>query len=120
VGRYGVDVPAFERVALPVLDRVVAGGGLVVIDELGQMELFSQPFVQAVQRLFDQDVPVVATVHAKAHPVTDALKQRPDVELLTVTREGQEALLERLARRLMHPLGEDSSTRPNEAPHQAP
>jgi nucleoside-triphosphatase len=120
VGRYGVDVPAFERVALPAVERAVAGGGVVVIDELGQMELFSEPFVRAVRRLFEQDVPVVATVHAKAHPATDAFKQRPYIELLTVTQETQEALLERLATRLLGALGEESSARSNGEPHQGP
>jgi len=40
VGRYGVDLAAFERVALPAL-RVPRTGGVVVVDELGKMELAS-------------------------------------------------------------------------------
>jgi nucleoside-triphosphatase len=118
VGRYRVDVPGFERVALPALGRAAARGGLVVIDELGQMELFSQPFVRAVERIFEEDVPVVATVHARGHPVTDALKRRSGVELLTVTREAQDALLERLTADLMRALGEDSPSQQNEVPHR--
>jgi len=118
VGRYRVDVSAFERVALPALERAADRGGVVIIDELGQMELFSQPFIRAVQRIFEQDVPVVATVHARAHPVTDALKRRSDVELLTVTRQAHDALLKRLTTRLMRALEEDSPSRKNEVPHR--
>ena len=102
VGRYRVDVPAFERIALPAIDRAIRSGGVAVIDELGQMELYSSAFVQAVQHLFAQeDVPLVATVHAKAHPVTDPLKRHPGVELLTVTRATQEELLARVTARLL-------------------
>jgi nucleoside-triphosphatase len=36
-GRYGVDLAAFERVALPAL-RLPRTGGVVVVDELGKME----------------------------------------------------------------------------------
>ncbi|MGH3998240.1 MAG: nucleoside-triphosphatase [Pseudonocardiaceae bacterium] len=39
VGRFGVDVPAFERVALPALRRAQEIGGAVIIDEVGRMEL---------------------------------------------------------------------------------
>ncbi len=100
-GRYRVDVAAIERIAVPALTRAAAGGGVVIIDELGRMELYCEPFVRAAQRLFEQNVPLVATVQAKSHPLTDALKQRPGVELLTVTREGQERLLARITARLL-------------------
>lgn len=101
VGRYRVDVPAFEQVALPALAKAGRAGGVVVIDELGQMELFSGAFVAAVQRLFEQDVPLVATVHVKSHPVTDALRRRADVELLTVTRDAHEDLFAQVTDRLL-------------------
>jgi nucleoside-triphosphatase len=101
VGRYRVDVGAFERVAVPAVIRAARDDRLVVIDELGQMELYSQAFVRTVQQIFDHDVPVLATLHARAHPVTDALKQRPGVELITVTREDQQELLARIMARLL-------------------
>jgi nucleoside-triphosphatase len=43
VGRYGVDLKAFERVALVGLDRP-GEECVVLIDELGKMELASQRF----------------------------------------------------------------------------
>jgi nucleoside-triphosphatase len=61
VGRYGVDLPAFERVALPAL-RAPGTGGVVVVDELGKMELASAAFREAVEELLSRDVAVVATV----------------------------------------------------------
>ena len=109
VGRYGVDVAAFERIALPALRQAARPGMVTVIDELGQMELYSSPFVEAVQRLFARDMPVVATVHATAHPVTDALKRRRDVELLTVTRSAHDELFARVTARLLSGLGGTSS-----------
>jgi nucleoside-triphosphatase len=78
VGRYGVDLQAFERVALPTLGDPGAGG-LVVIDELGTMELASAAFRGAVQRLLDTDCSLLATVHTHRHPFTDDLKRRIQV-----------------------------------------
>jgi nucleoside-triphosphatase len=81
VGRYGVDLAAFEQVALPALGDPEAGG-VVVIDELGKMELASAAFRAAVQRLLGTDCSLVATVHAHRHPFTDALKRRIEVARL--------------------------------------
>jgi nucleoside-triphosphatase len=99
VGKYGVDLPAFERVALPAM-RDVAEGGAAVIDELGKMELASRDFREAVLALLARDVAVLATVHVYAHPFTDALKRRADVETIRVTAGNRDALPGELARRL--------------------
>ena len=44
VGKYGVDVPAFERIALPALRDAVQRKRIIVIDEIGKMELASRKF----------------------------------------------------------------------------
>lgn len=105
VGRFGVDVAAFERVALPALHRAQGSGGVVIIDELGRMELASAPFVEAVDALFAGRLPVVATVHVYEHPVTDALKVRADVQHVAVTEANRDELPAQLLRQLMHSAG---------------
>jgi nucleoside-triphosphatase len=99
VGKYGVDVEAFERVALPAL-KGIRKGQLVVIDEIGKMELASEAFCEAVERLVERDVGLVATVHSFRHPFTDALKRRDDVEVVKVTAANRDELPKRLAGRL--------------------
>ncbi len=100
VGRFGVDVPAFERVALPALRRAQETGGAVIIDELGRMELASAPFVAAVDTLLAGVLPVVATVHVYEHPITDVLKRRADVQLIAVTETNRDELPAQLFRQL--------------------
>jgi len=51
VGRYGVDLQAFERIALPAL-AASQPGGVVVVDELGKMELASAAFRDVVAVLW--------------------------------------------------------------------
>jgi nucleoside-triphosphatase len=99
VSRYGVDLEAFERVALPALEAT-ADADVVVIDELGKMELSSTRFCEAVSSLFESAVPVVATVHVFQHPFTETLKRREDVERFRVTRGTREALAAELVSRL--------------------
>ncbi len=99
VGKYGVDLAAFERVALSTLDEPTAGA-VVLVDELGKMELASQLFCEAVLSLFEAPADVVATVHIFRHPFTDSLKGRADVELVQVTHANRDALPGAIADRL--------------------
>jgi nucleoside-triphosphatase len=104
VGKYGVDLSTFEQLALPVL-ATPAQKGLVVLDELGKMELASEAFRTAVSGLFDRAVSIVATVLASRHPFTDALKRRHDVETIAVTIQNRDGLPRKLFERIERDLG---------------
>lgn len=99
VGRYGVDVAAFERVALPSL---VAGRQtqLVVIDEIGKMECFSGAFREAVVRALDADTPVLATIALRGDGFVERLKARGDVALIEITPANRDGLVGELVARL--------------------
>jgi nucleoside-triphosphatase len=99
VGRYGVDLPGFESLVLPELRRPSAGE-VVLIDELGKMELASAQFRETVAALFESEIPIVATVHVYRHPFTEALKRRPDVEVVRVTERNRDGLSQSLLKRL--------------------
>jgi nucleoside-triphosphatase len=99
VGKYGVDLEEFERIALPAVEP--PAGGAIVIDELGKMELASERFREAVGAVFDAEVPLVATVHAFRHPFTDELKRRSDVELVKLSKANRDELPDALAERVL-------------------
>ncbi|MFI9051574.1 nucleoside-triphosphatase [Streptomyces sp. NPDC053427] len=106
VGRYGVDLDVMERLALPPLRSAAADpapGELALIDELGRMELACTAFRDTVRCLFASDIDLVATVHAKNDPFTDALKRRAGIELVHVTWANRDELPEALAARLESP-----------------
>ena len=98
VGRYGVDLEAFERLALPELARRDAG--LLIVDEIGKMECASGRFRRAVEDALDAPVAVLATLGISALPFFQALRERPDVEVITVTLRNRDALVEELCARL--------------------
>lgn len=97
IGRYHVDVGALERIALPAMRRAERAGGVILIDELGRMELASDAFVRAVLAQLGRDRAVVATVHSRSDPVTDALKHREDMEVIEVSRDNRDDLPARLS-----------------------
>ncbi len=63
VGRYGVDVSGFESVALTALDYAEMSCEVVCIDEIGRMELFSEPFKRKVEGLIMGSKPMVCVLH---------------------------------------------------------
>jgi nucleoside-triphosphatase len=97
VGRYGVDLVAFERLAIPALEQA---GEVAIVDELGKMELASDAFREAFAALLERPVAVIATVQRASHPFTDALKRRPHTETLRVTNGNRDELPDQLAARV--------------------
>lgn len=94
VGKYGVDVAALDRVGVAALHQALGEGALVVIDEIGKMELFSAAFREAVLRAVEGGGRVLATVMLSPHPFADALKKDPRVRLLHLTRPSFPAVLQ--------------------------
>jgi nucleoside-triphosphatase THEP1 len=92
VGSYGVDVRAFEEVALLELENGLELGATLVIDEIGKMELLSDAFRELVGRALDADR-VIATVPAQADPFTDAIKRRADVRKIELPYGGDHDLV---------------------------
>ena len=95
VGRYGVNLEAFERFALPELaGRDVE---LIVVDEIGKMECSSGRFRRAVEDALDAPVNVLATIGMSRLPFFQAIRARPDVELFTMTERNRDALVAELS-----------------------
>lgn len=94
VGRYGVDLAALERIALPAMDVYRS---VLLVDELARMELASAAFRERATAVFGSTACVVATVHAFAHQFTDDLKKRDDVSVVSVTELNRDRLPEEIA-----------------------
>jgi nucleoside-triphosphatase len=92
VGKYGVDVAGFEALALPAIDPARVQASLIVIDEIGKMECFSSAFRQLVLNALDSSSRVLATVPLHGNSFVEALKARPDVQLIHVTPANRENL----------------------------
>lgn len=96
VGKYGVDVKAVDRVGVAAVADAIRDRDLVVIDEIGKMELCSTAFADAVREALDGDGMVLGTIMATSHPVADEIKRHPHVTVVSVTRANREQVLESL------------------------
>ena len=115
VSKYGVEVKTFEDIAVPALELVLqqfnsrAAGDthlsaagcphpavIVVMDELGRMELFSKLFQQTVHRILEYPVPVLAVIQDRRNPFLDAIRFRKDVTLIRITDKNRNSVVEEI------------------------
>ncbi|XP_037093741.1 cancer-related nucleoside-triphosphatase homolog [Pollicipes pollicipes] len=116
VGRYAVDLESFERVALSAMASAPSGG-VLVIDEIGKMELLSAPFQRSVRAAFAGGAAViVATVpvpRGRQPALLAELRSRPDIRLLEVTRQNREALVQTVTDFVLKRLGNGGGAVPD-------
>jgi nucleoside-triphosphatase len=97
VGKYGVNLEALHGVGIPAIREAVRRGQLVVVDEIGRMEMTSALFRQAVEQALRSPVTVLGTVLTAADPWADRIKRFPAVEIFRVTAANRDSLPRELA-----------------------
>lgn len=93
VGKYGVDVESLDRVGVCALRQAAEQCDLVVVDEIGKMELFSANFRGTVLEIIGGGKRVLGTIMLRANLWADAIKRQPQVKLVTVTRASHQQVL---------------------------
>ena len=98
VGRYGVDTAGFEEF-LRTIDLLHPDVDLIVIDEIGKMELYSKYFRSLVTTALNSDKQVLASISMKGNEFILETKQRIDIHLLEVTHGNRDSLPEDIIER---------------------
>ena len=96
VGRYRVNIPDFERVALPALSFALEECDITCIDELGTMEFFSAKFKQKVKEILSSGKPVIAVVHHNYAEIYERIGT-----LFQVTQENRERIVSTIVSRAL-------------------
>jgi nucleoside-triphosphatase len=90
VGRYGVDLKTLEAIGVQAVAQALHEADLIVIDEIGKMELYSHAFRAVLFEALDGPRPLLGTIMAKAHPVADRIKARAEVQVQRLTPTNRE------------------------------
>ena len=97
VGKYGLELSALEAVGVNAIREAMQAKRLIVVDEIGPMEIRSVGFRAAINDALDSELPVLATIFSRSLPFTDAIKSRPDVVLIEVSLNNREQLVAQLS-----------------------
>ena len=99
VGDYHVDMYYLEGVAVPAMTDPDAE--LLVVDEIGLMELASPLFKEAVLMILEDYRSLLGTIRLRSEPFCNMVKTRQGVEVVEVTVGNRDDLVEMLAVRLI-------------------
>jgi len=102
VGKIGVDLEKLEETGVKAIKDAIEQCDIIVIDEVGKMEVESEAFVAAVKESLEADKPMIITLHKKSrNPLLQDIRRRDDVRILEVTPTNRNILPYKIVR-LMH------------------
>lgn len=87
-GVFHVKVEMLEEVGVKALKEAMANDevDIIIIDEVGKMEMHSEIFCATVKEALDCPKPVIMTLHKKSrNPLLQDIRRRDDVRILEVT-----------------------------------
>jgi len=88
VGDYGVDISVLEKIGVPAIEKAIIDENvnIIIIDEIGKMEMLSEEFCKMVKEALDSDKPIMVTLHKKSRtPLLQDVRRRDDIRILEVT-----------------------------------
>lgn len=100
LGRYGINLDCLEAAGLAAIERARASKQLIVIDELGPIQAYSEPFKKTIVHLFHDAYPLLGTIALEAHPWLDVIKQQKNIELYELTRSNQRDIMNKVIKAL--------------------
>jgi nucleoside-triphosphatase len=96
VSKYGVDITNLDNIGVAAIERAIEESDLIVIDEIGKMELFSARFREAVLKAIDSGKKVLGTIMLNPHPFADEIKRHPNVKVIELTRANHDQVLKEI------------------------
>ena len=93
VSKYGVDVQNLDNVGVAAINQAIGTSDLIVIDEIGKMELFSPRFRETVLKAIDSGKKVLGTIMLNPNPFADEIKRHPKVKVIQLSRANHDEVL---------------------------
>ena len=90
VGKYRVNLDDLKNIGVNSILDAIKNADVIIVDEIGPMELHSEKFREAVIRVVEGGKLVVGTVHWKARDnLIEAIRAREDAEIYKVTYDNR-------------------------------
>lgn len=90
IRRYGVSIENIETIAVPSINPV--NMNIIILDEIGKMECFSDVFKQAAVNALDSPNIVIGTITFGGGDFIQEIRQREDIEIHEVTPDNRDTL----------------------------
>ncbi len=103
VGKYRVNLSDIQAIGVAAIRRAITQADVVIIDELGPMELHSAAFVEAVQIAAASKKHIIGTIHKRAsHDLITSIRNNPENQIIEVSIQNREQLPRQISEQLSH------------------
>lgn len=93
LGKYRVNMELLNLLGAGSIQDAVQNAQIIIIDEIGPMELFSKAFKDSVNEAIKSGKLLLGTIHFRAYdPLINLIKSRDDAEVIEVTYENRVSL----------------------------
>jgi len=96
VGRYGVNIYDLENIGVKSLSRALKNDDLIIVDEIGKMEIFSDKFKEKVLDCLNSEKFVLATIGIGGDKFIFKIKERNDIIIFQMNRENRDELVDKV------------------------
>lgn len=94
--KYYINRDDLERIGVNSIEEAIQNKELIVVDEIGKMELISPLFRQVILKALDSPKPLLATLHRANDPFLNSLRQREDTLVFWLTPQNREKILKEI------------------------
>ncbi len=108
IRRYGVSIENIETIAAPSI--CPRENQVIILDEIGKMECFSERFITAARGALDSPNIVVGTITLGGTGFIAEVKNRNDVWIVEVTLENRDQLPQKILQHVLQLNGDNHKT----------
>ncbi len=90
---YGVNLDSLNEVGVKAIKNAAQENDVVLIDEIGKMQVESEEFCEMVSKIFEVNKPLIITFEKKSrNTLLQDLRRRDDVRMLELTEVNKDLL----------------------------
>ena len=87
VSKYKVNIEDLEKLGVKSILDTLNQNKVIIIDEVGKAEMYSEKFKKAVEAALDSKNKILGTIMLKPNPFCDKIKRRQDTKVFYLTKE---------------------------------
>jgi len=96
LGKYGINIKDLEEIGVKAIEEALENNEIVIIDEIGKMELFSEKFKDIVLKTLDSEKRLIGVIHLADLGFLNSIRVRRDVAIFEVEIGNHEKILEKI------------------------
>jgi nucleoside-triphosphatase len=88
-GRYGLNIETFEELCLSSIENDLDDSKVIIIDEVGPMEIHSEKFKALLESIIKKPCIVIGTIYYRDFPWIDEFKKSEEIEVIELSLENR-------------------------------